>query len=170
MRYRWQALEIVDNRQGVGLRQGSISMPRHDRRQYPPGGRLSRCQRGHDLLVSPATQSGLLIRRQVRPDENPQSGNCETDIRSPEKSRHVRLAKEAARRVAIRAAAKGDEIFSTGYCRTGGTYRRALLHGSERAMIHGGTSGVEWSPERRAYDNCESSLCEVTQFHKNPPH
>lgn len=68
------------------------------------------------LLCGPVAESGLLIGRQVWSHENPQPRNCETDIRSTLESGHVRLAKEAARRVAIRAASEGDEIFSPRDC------------------------------------------------------
>ena len=68
--------------------------------------------RGDDLRVGPAAEAGLLVRRQVGADEGAEARQLEADVGAAEVARHVRIAEEVARRVAVVATRDGDEILA----------------------------------------------------------
>jgi hypothetical protein len=82
----------------------------HDRREDATVGSHARRKGGDDLLCCPFAQAGLGIGRQIAADEHAKTRDRETHIRAAKKARRVRVAEEAARGVAVGAAAERDKI------------------------------------------------------------
>src|ERR1700712_1805834 len=97
---RWQAFQESGDCQSVRLGQVREATPRHRWRQYASIRPLPSRDRRDDLLRRPVSQTGFLVRRQVRADEHALPRNREADIRSTQVARHIGMAKEMAGRMA----------------------------------------------------------------------
>jgi hypothetical protein len=111
--YRRDALQEFRNRGRILLRQEGEIAPRHDRGEHPSVGTPSRFQRCHDLFDVPVADTGLPVRRDVGPGEGAEPRNLEGDVGAAEKLRHIRLAKEVPRRMAVAASGKGEQVFAS---------------------------------------------------------
>ena len=117
---RRNAAQERDHGLGVLRREVGKGMPRHDRRQHAavrPGALL---ESGDDLGVGPGAKPGLLVGCQVGAMKDAEARNLEADVGAAEKARHVGLAEEVARRVAVVAAGDVHQILAPLDRRIGG--------------------------------------------------
>ena len=92
------------------------SVPRHDRRQDAAVRPFTGLHRLHDLLRGPTTDAGLFVGCDVWAHEDTLHRNLEAHIRAAEKARHVGIAEEVSRRVAVVAAADVTRYLPRAIC------------------------------------------------------
>src|SRR5581483_11586828 len=110
--HRGERLHIGGDGVGVALRQLGKGLPWHDGGELAPVGPHALLQRGHDLLLGPAAEAGLLVGRQIGPVEDAEVRYLESHLLARQRTGHVRLAEEVAGRVAVDTAAELHEVLA----------------------------------------------------------
>ena len=110
-------LEKYRDRRGVVLGEVGEGAPRHDWRQVR--GHPAACRsamRQYDLIDRPLAETGVRIGCQIRAVEYAKAWNLEAYLRAAEITRHVRLAEEIPRRVAVDTASEFTKYLPRSTC------------------------------------------------------
>src|SRR5262249_50194944 len=108
--HRWNGLQEHRNRGGVVLGHVRERAPRHDRRELASVRALAGLNGRDNLGHRPVADAGFAVGRQVRAVEHAEPGNLKAHFRAAKIARHVGLAEEIARGMAVRAASKRHQV------------------------------------------------------------
>jgi hypothetical protein len=103
-------------------------MPGRDRRKSAAVRPRSYLQGRDDPLRGPVADARLPVRRDVSSGERAEARNLECYARPTKELRHIRLAEEISRRMAIIAQSESDQIFASVGVRVGASRRKQRRH------------------------------------------
>ena len=109
---RLQALQVSDNGLGISVRELAVGVVRHDWHELPTVGSDAGPHCLDDVGLASLTEPGLGIRGEIGRVEDAKAGDLEADLRSGQRTLHVRLAEERAGRMAAGAIHDGHQVLA----------------------------------------------------------